>query len=299
MAVSVHNFSTTWTGNPTIFGVLDPILLPKGWTKPFSNSNTAVYRAPSGRRRFLRVHEPTMGRVHLRLFDSMSDATDNGTNPTPTQAQQPLGGWFFYNSSTNGSTPISGVVVAGDTAFYLAVPWGAGRQNTIFVGDYIAEDPSKNPYNSCVLARYGSTYNQDDGHRFARILGTDGRWGCGDVVLGLAGSRSIQLSAAFAQPLAAVTGSDMTFGETKNTGTTDSILAGKVRMMPIQVLDANSNYLGVLPGAYNPTSRVAVGDTFNLESDPNRSFLVLNASNVGGSIRTGRIVVETTASQTW
>jgi hypothetical protein len=88
---------TKYTGTITgevgsLITALDAILVTgQGWTKSFSGTNKAVYRAPSGNQLYLRVDDNGPGaggakEARITGYETMSDV-DTGTGPFPTAAQ--------------------------------------------------------------------------------------------------------------------------------------------------------------------------------------------------------------------
>lgn len=87
---------TKYTGTVTgqvgsLITALDAILLPQGWTKPYTGTNKAVYQMLGGNQRFLRVDDNGPGagtakEARMTMYETMSDA-DTGTGPSPTAAQ--------------------------------------------------------------------------------------------------------------------------------------------------------------------------------------------------------------------
>jgi hypothetical protein len=138
--------------------VLDAILVngygskaAAGWSKVFSGTSKAVYRAPSGSRLYLRVQDDgpgagTFREARITGYETMSDV-DNGTGPFPTAAQG-VGGIAMAvvrKSATADSTSRAWIVEAdartinffaltGDVAStYLA--WSFGEFYSLVASD--------------------------------------------------------------------------------------------------------------------------------------------------------------------
>jgi hypothetical protein len=115
-----YTFDATGIPNQTATGTINQRIAPVGWTKPFSATNLAVYRAPdvTGNRFFLRVDDSGVGNARVRGYETMSDA-NTGTGMFPkTDTHVGVGG--FWAKSAN-STPSPWVIVAdGKTLYYAA-----------------------------------------------------------------------------------------------------------------------------------------------------------------------------------
>ncbi len=97
--------ASTAAGN--LIAILDFVLVTNlGWTKPFSDTNKAVYKQPAGTNGFyLRVVDTgtTDQSPRARGYETMSDV-DTGTGPFPTVAQETGDGVIFSKSqyASNG-----------------------------------------------------------------------------------------------------------------------------------------------------------------------------------------------------
>ena len=117
---------------------------PLGYTKAFTGSNKAAYRAndPSGRRHFLRVQDDggTIGgtrECRLWGYEAMTDV-DTGTGPYPTVAQSSNGYYQMKSSSTDGTQRAWCLVGDGKT-FYLFVEYnGAAASGLSSSGTFYA-----------------------------------------------------------------------------------------------------------------------------------------------------------------
>lgn len=155
--VTVVN-GTTFTydvaGAPTspATGTITAKRAPLGYTKVFTGSNKAAYRAndPAGLRHYLRVQDDggTSGgtrECRLRGYETMTDV-DTGTGVYPTVGQS-SNGYYQMKSSTTDGTQRPWCLVGDGKIFYLFVNYGnsaaAGLSNygtfyaTVF-GDIIS-----------------------------------------------------------------------------------------------------------------------------------------------------------------
>ena len=88
-----------------------------GWAKVFSGTNKAVYRAPAGKRFYLRVWENDTNSyyAYVRGYLSMSDV-DTGVEPFPTELRRPSG--IISRKTTNTSPGKPWGIFATDKSFY-------------------------------------------------------------------------------------------------------------------------------------------------------------------------------------
>lgn len=87
-----------------------------GWTKEFSGTNAAAYRAAGGTRRWLDVVETSTTQASLRGYGAMT-ALSTGTDPFPTVAQMSSG--ITHYKAAAGTTPRPWVLVGDAKRFYL------------------------------------------------------------------------------------------------------------------------------------------------------------------------------------
>lgn len=123
-----------------------------GWTKEFSGTNKAVYRAPSGKRFRLRIDDTGTTFCRALGYVDMTDV-DTGTEPFPTAAQVSGGGYIYKSSSATAS---GWIVIATETYFYLWINYGTAGVTTpnatatmYFFGDFDARY-SDDDYNTAI-----------------------------------------------------------------------------------------------------------------------------------------------------
>lgn len=120
--------TTTTPATGTITGKIPPL----GWTKPFTGTNLAVYRAPEGNRYFLRIDDTNAQYMTVRMFETMYDV-NTGTGGSSTV--------YWRKSSTSDSTARAWFVVGGDRGFYFTSGWNASYAITHYVhgfGDFVS-----------------------------------------------------------------------------------------------------------------------------------------------------------------
>lgn len=119
----------------SLIGVLDACLVngygsksSLGWTKEYSGTNTASYRAPAGTRPYLWVGDTSTTATQLRGYMTMTTATDAGLDGFPTTTQA-TNGEYFYKSAAAGTNR----------------PWflvGDGKRFHLFAANSLADFPS-------------------------------------------------------------------------------------------------------------------------------------------------------------
>lgn len=227
----------------SLIAVFDNVLLGLGWSKPFSGINKAVYRAPSGHRRYLRVDDSFGMYARLRMYDSMSDV-DTGTNPVPLDTQI-SGGSYFVKSSAATSATRDWTMFVADSYFYFRSYYGTStEQGTgMFFGDFdsvVAGDL----YNSALIAGNSTSYTANE--MTARNLPTLGY----GTALGefVAGSYSGAVgSTIMAKHDAAISGGSFIGGD--GLRSFPNAPDGKVYTGPIVIHEAPGVLRGTLPGA--------------------------------------------------
>lgn len=112
-----------------------------GWSKPFSGTNLAVYRQPSGAQRYLRIdnvntQNNSTYNAKARAYESMSDVS-TGSGPFPT-VEQSSSGLVWRISGTNNSTARNWLMIGDEKFFYLIIEDGAtaGYRSLKFFGDF-------------------------------------------------------------------------------------------------------------------------------------------------------------------
>ena len=125
VADSTHfTFVTSGISDQTATGTITAVRTPLGFSKVYSGTNKAVYRADDvmSSRLYLRVADDGTGSAtyaRIRGYESMSDV-DTGTGPFPTDAQV-SGGLYWGKSSAASSTARAWRLFGDSQGFYLFV----------------------------------------------------------------------------------------------------------------------------------------------------------------------------------
>lgn len=114
--------------NSTATGTITCKVAPLGWTKEYSGTNQAVYRAKGGNRPYLYISN-TDYNARVCGYRTMSSLT-SGVDPFPTNTQFSGGGYWshwvsasYYGSSSSG-TDCMWHLVGDDRFFYCGGPVG-------------------------------------------------------------------------------------------------------------------------------------------------------------------------------
>ena len=125
VGASTATFDATGLPNGTAAGTITAKVSPLGWSKPFSGTNLAAYKAtdPTALGMYLRVDDSGTTAARVVGYESMSDI-NTGTGLFPTASQQ-SGGGYWEKSGAAGSTARNWIVVGDERTFYWwSVPNG-------------------------------------------------------------------------------------------------------------------------------------------------------------------------------
>lgn len=256
--VDQSKFLTGTTG--ALITALDGFLVTTcGWTKPYSGTNSAVYKQPAASNGFyLRVDDSDPQYAHIRGYENMTDV-DTGTNPFPTQTQfglpgaSPLGLWVTKsNAASSAQRPV--VMLSNQKMFYMFHstsqtnwdPVGGQFENWMF-GDIITDKPGPDAFQTIIVGgmSQGSPLAGSLLTSAITVNGTSGHY--------LARSHS-QLGSSIQSgkysDYARAAGS----GYIGGGGTLyPSQVTGNLNLSPVWVIDAPAvDTRGTLPGLWNP-----------------------------------------------
>lgn len=141
---TVFTFATTGLTDQTATGTIAVKRAPLGFSKSFSGTNKAVYRADdvASTRHYLRVADDGTGSAsyaRVRGYETMSDV-DTGTGLFPTDAQI-SGGGYWPKSNTADATARPWRLVGNSEGFALLVNYSSSANSFIpvYFGDYASE----------------------------------------------------------------------------------------------------------------------------------------------------------------
>lgn len=164
-------FATTGIPDGTYSsGTITAKRAPAGFTKVYSGTNTAVYRADdtgSGSNRFyLRVDDSTTTYALVRAYESMIDV-NTGTNPFPTTIQVSAANGRWMKSSTASNATRDFVLFADSRRFAFMPAWSASYTVREFYcfGDFVSYK-SGDAYNGFLNLSTASASNPGSNNNF-------------------------------------------------------------------------------------------------------------------------------------
>lgn len=106
-------------------GTITALQAPLGWSKPFSATDIAAYRAPEGARKYLQLSDPAQYAARVRGYNIMTSATA-GADAFPTSGQVSLA--LAWSKSGGPSSVGSGDrwYLIGDQRFFYFIFDGQG-----------------------------------------------------------------------------------------------------------------------------------------------------------------------------
>src|SRR4051812_21450587 len=129
-----------------------------GWTKPFTGTNTAVFRQGGGNSFYLDVADngpgvATTQEARLRGYEAMT-AVATGTGPFPTVALA-ANGLFIRKSAAAAATARVWTLIADDRTFYLFIQSGdvAGQWWGFNFGDFYSYVTGTDNYRTMIIGR--------------------------------------------------------------------------------------------------------------------------------------------------
>ena len=246
-------------------------MTPAGWTKPYLDTNIAVYRTGTGsRQRYLRVDDTNAADSRVHAFENMTSVSDFSSQFTlalgvPTSTT----GIAVKKSSTADATVRAWVIVATETTMYMflapaatdANSWvtattSANGNGQFFFGDFISYRPS-DVYNTAIvgsptttastghLGAAANTISLLSGHYITRsYLG----FGLGGV--------------AFAKGIPGMYLSISTMGQSITSNLFPDLITGGVQITPIEIVEqiatASSTFItrGKMKGAWSTINSI-------------------------------------------
>ena len=144
--MAIYRISNLTSGAPTLVGgagsviaILDFCLVTKmGWSKAFSGTNLATYRAPTGNRFYLAVDDTSStGSVRFRGFETATAAgvaVASGIGPFPTDTQC-SGGLYTYVGAASAK---SWELYSNGSLFHLFTYGGSSTTDIFTFGDFVS-----------------------------------------------------------------------------------------------------------------------------------------------------------------
>lgn len=291
MATGVAVHKSTDAGAPTLSGtagdlitLLDYILVTNhGWSKPFSGTNTAVYRMAGGNQFYLDVNDNGPGaagaqEARMRGYETMT-AVATGTGPFPTVAQL-AAGIILRKSAAASATTRPWVAVADDRTVYTFIQ--SGDSANVYLGfmfgdiySYLVGDG----YRSMIVGRV----TENSATTAASV----------DLLAGLSSTRVAAISghyiarshSGFAGAVALTKWGDASASTNALVGTVTfpNPVDGGLYVSPVSVGETSGSTRGQLRGFWHqmhPVGSFADLDTF--DSIDGRSYLLLKLAGSNG-----------------
>lgn len=177
---TTFTFATSGIADQTATGTITAKRAPLGFSKVFSGTNKAVYRADdvASSRMYLRIDDTGAGSAtyaRVRGYESMSDV-DTGTGLFPTDAQL-SGGGYAPKSSAASSAARPWRLIGDAMGFVLMVNYDAGANWVGWLFGDIASEKSPDAYRTLLIVGTTTTLanqcriqacNYNDGHFMPR-----------------------------------------------------------------------------------------------------------------------------------
>ncbi len=143
--ITTFTFATTGISDQTATGTITAKRAPAGFSKAFSGTNKAVYRADDvvGTRLYCRIDDSTTTYARIRGYEAMTDV-DTGTGLFPTDAQLNGGGYVYKSNSASSATRAWTLFSDGRIIYFFCdAPNNAAWPGGFVFGDidsYVASD---------------------------------------------------------------------------------------------------------------------------------------------------------------
>lgn len=271
----------------SLITLLDYLLVTTlGWTKAFTGTNIASYRAPTGNRFYLGVDDTTTLNARVRAFETATAAgvaVGSGTGPTPTDDLLSGGGYVYKGDNT--STARSWWFASDGKMFHLSI--NASSYYALFSFGDFASYKSSDAFNTLLSSEAGPSKS---------VYG---------ITTGISATTSATTGSCIIRAYTQVGGCvgsakivDGTYGSVSTIGSAGSPypseVEGALLLGRVRINESSARLRGTIPGLWSPAHAKPLGDgdTFSGTGDfSGRTFV---ARNVGTS---GQVMVET--SDTW
>lgn len=226
-------FATSGISDQTATGTITAKRTPAGFTKVYSGTNKAAYRADAiaSTRLYLRVDDSPAQYPTLIGYETMSDV-DTGTGPMPTSSS-----YYTGKSSTANSTARAWRLFADDRSFYLFVnadsnTWPA----SFFFGDLVSY-VSGDAYHCALIAHNTGAVNS------AQLYALDS-------------ATAANLARSYTQLGGAIASRRYSHGKSSGLGAGGQAYPNPVdnafHAWPVEAWESNTLARGTLPGLWNP-----------------------------------------------
>lgn len=249
---TAFTFATSGISDQTATGTITAKRAPAGFTKVYSGTNKAAYRADAlaSTRLYLRVDDSPAQYPTLIGYETMSNV-DTGTGPMPTS-----GSYYTGKSGAANSTARPWRLFADDRCFYLCVDASSnsGWPAAVFFGDLVS-------------------YLSGDAYACALIAYNSGA--VGSVLQTLDSATASSLARSYTQLGGAIASRRYTHGKSSHLGYGGQAYPNPVdnafHAWPVEVWESNTVARGVMPGLWNPIHNSTPADGTVIASIPQLS----------------------------
>lgn len=226
-------FATSGITDQTATGTITAKRAPAGFTKVYSGTNKAAYRADAlaSTRLYLRVDDSPAQYPTLIGYETMSNV-DTGTGPMPTSSS-----YYTGKSSAASSAARAWRLYADDRSFYLFINAnGINWPASFFFGDIVS-------------------YLSGDAYHAALIAHSSGAT-TSSQLYGLDSATASSLARSYTQLGGAIASRRYSHGKTSLLGYGGQAYPNPAdnafHAWPVEVWESNTLARGVLPGLWNP-----------------------------------------------
>lgn len=262
-------FATSGISNQTATGTITAKRAPAGFSKTYSGTNKAAYRADAiaGTRLYLRVDDTGTTNARVRGYETMSDI-DTGTGLFPTDAQI-SGGGYVYKSNGASSSPRSWSLYADDRIVYLLCD---SANDSTWVGGFVFGDIDSyapgDAYCCALIASQGESAN---------------------LCLALLNSSSASYVArSYRQVGSSLASARYSHGKTSSGlgyqgQTYPSPVDNGLHLWPVEAFDSTSVARGLMPGLWNPIHNSDTAHATLFDSVTGLSGITIKTNRTGGT----------------
>ena len=145
---------------------------PAGWTKPYTSTNIADFKAASGNAMYLWMDDSNTAYARLRGYQAMSAHT-TGTDPFPTDAQ--VSGGLYMHKNAGAGTKLW-MMNANGSALNFWVDFGADNGlsgHWCYFGDLADKTYSSDAWHTLLMANASATATSTNVYTLTALLGSN------------------------------------------------------------------------------------------------------------------------------
>ena len=253
---TVFTFATSGIGDQTATGTISAKRAPAGFSKAFSGTNKAAYRADdvTGTRLYCRIDDSTTTYARIRGYEAMDnvDTVTSGYGVFPTDAQI-SGGGYVYKSSAASAATRAWTLFSDGRIIYFFCDAATGAQ---YVGGFLFGDidsyQSPDAYNSLLL--YSTTASGWSG-----LYAFNSTFGC-------------VLARSYTQLGGSILSSRYSHGKAAQLGSGyqayPAPVDNSVHVWPVECWESTTLARGMMPGLWNPLHNASLSQGQVVEDFP-------------------------------